>query len=148
MHRFCREQEAAENLLAVLSVTASGEAAQITAQVFEPAFAQVGGAQPMSPRWREGEESQRLFELELEFLHHLRRRPSPARAEPSRPVPRLRGVLRLPDPPELPPELAPPEPGQAWRQRFQVAEPMRQAALMPGRRIHHLRCTDDGGQSI
>jgi hypothetical protein len=45
MHRSCCEQEAAENLLAVLGVTASGEAAQIATQMFEPAFTQVGGAQ-------------------------------------------------------------------------------------------------------
>src|ERR1700693_3414155 len=110
MHRFCCEQEAAENLLAVLGVTASGEAAQITAQVFEPAFAQVGRAQPMSPVCWEGEEGQHLFQLALEFLHHLRRRPPPARTEPPCPFSRLRLVLRVPDPPELPPELAPLKP--------------------------------------
>jgi hypothetical protein len=44
MHRFCREQEATQNLLAVLGVTAAGEAAQISAQMFEPAFAQIGRA--------------------------------------------------------------------------------------------------------
>jgi hypothetical protein len=39
--------------------------------MFEPAFTQVGGAQPMSPlRW-EVEKCQRLFQLELKFLDHL-----------------------------------------------------------------------------
>src|SRR5580658_8420792 len=41
MHGSSCEQEAAENLLAVLAVTASRKAARITAQVFEPAFAQI-----------------------------------------------------------------------------------------------------------
>src|SRR5713226_8445835 len=124
MHRFCRLQEAHENLLAVFGVTASGEETQVTAQMFEPSFAQVGRAQPMSPVSREGEERQHLFQLALEFLHHLRRRPPPACAESPRPIPRLRLVLRVPDPPELPPELPPLEPGESWRQRFQVAEPV------------------------
>ena len=44
MHRFCCEQEAAQDLLAVFGVAAAGETAQITPQVFEPAFAQVGRA--------------------------------------------------------------------------------------------------------
>jgi hypothetical protein len=44
MHGFCCEQEASENVLAVFAVTASGKAAQITAQVFEPAFTQIGRA--------------------------------------------------------------------------------------------------------
>jgi hypothetical protein len=79
MHRFCCEQEAAENLLAVLGVTASGEAAQVTAQMFEPAFAQVGRTQPMAPVCRESEEGQHAFQLVLEFLHHLRWQPPPAR---------------------------------------------------------------------
>src|SRR5713226_8709170 len=148
MHRFCCEQEAAENLLAVFGVPASGEATQVTAQMLEPAFAQIRRAQPMSPVSREGEERQHLFQLALEFLHHLRRRPPPACAESACPIPRLRLILRVPDPPELPPELPPLEPGESWRQRFQVAEPVRQAALMPGRWIHHLGRTDDRRQSI
>src|ERR1019366_2353094 len=102
MHGFCSEQEAAENLLAVLGVTASGKAAQIAAQMFEPAFAQVRRAQPMPPlRW-EVEKRQPLFQFELEFLHHLWRGPPPASAESPGPVPCLRLVLRVPDPPELP----------------------------------------------
>jgi len=118
MHAFCCEQETAENLLAVLGVTAAGEAAQIAAQMFEPAFAQVGRAQPMSPVRREGEEREHLLQLELEFLHHLWRGPPPASAESPRPVPRLRLVFRVPDPPEFPPEFAPLEPSKSWRQRF------------------------------
>src|SRR6202140_4781050 len=146
MHGFCCEQEAAENLLAVLGVTASGEAAQIAAQMFEPAFAQVSRAQPMSPvRW-EVEKRQHLFQLELEFLHHHCRGPPPASAESPGPVPCLRLVFRVPDPPELPTELAPLQPRKSWRQRFQVPKPMRQAALMPGRWIHHLPHTDDRSQ--
>src|SRR5712692_8399585 len=127
MHRFCCEQEAAENLLAVFGATASGEATQVTAQIRNPAVAQVGRAPPMSPVSREGEERQHLFQLALEFLHHLRRRPPPACAESACPIPRLRLILRVPDPPELPPELAPLEPWKSRRQRFQVAEPVRQA---------------------
>src|SRR5882724_11521244 len=107
MHRFCCQQEAAKNLLAVLAVTASGKAAQITAQMFEPAFAQIRCAQPMSPVCRKGEEGQHLFQFALEFLHHLWCGPPPARAEPPRPFPRLCLVLRIPDPPELSPKLAP-----------------------------------------
>src|ERR1700691_1819238 len=119
MHGFCCEQEATENLLAVLGVAAAWKAAQIAAQMFEPAFAQVGGAQPMAPlRW-EVEKRQHLFQLELEFLHHLRRGPPPASAESPRPIPRLRFVLRVPNPPELPPELASLQPSESWRQRFQ-----------------------------
>src|ERR1039457_6953258 len=123
MHGFCCEQEATQDLFAVLGVAASGEAAQVTAQVFEPAFAQIGRAQPMSPLRREGEKCQHLFQLALEFLHYLRRGPPPTRAESPRPVPRLPFVLRVPDPPELPLELASLEPSESWRQRFQVAEP-------------------------
>ena len=44
MHRFCGEQKAAQDLLAVLGVPASRKATQITAQMFEPSFAQVGRA--------------------------------------------------------------------------------------------------------
>ena len=144
MPRFCCEQEAAQNLLAVLGVTASGETAQITAQVFEPAFTQVGRAQPMLLPCREGKEGQYTFQLSLEFLHHLWRGPAPASTESPCPVPRLRLVLRLPDPPELPPL----EPSESWHQRFQAPKPLRQAELMPGRRIHHLGRTEDRGQSI
>jgi hypothetical protein len=43
MDRFRGEQEATWNLLAVLDVAASEKEAQMTAQVFEPAFAQIGG---------------------------------------------------------------------------------------------------------
>src|SRR5260221_7256745 len=65
MHGFCCQQEEAKNLLAVLAVTASGKAAQITAQMFEPTFAQVGRAQPMSPVCRKGEEGQHLFQFAI-----------------------------------------------------------------------------------
>ncbi len=44
MHLLGGEQEAAQHLLAVLGVAASGETAQVAPQVFEPTFAQVGGA--------------------------------------------------------------------------------------------------------
>src|SRR5258708_5578756 len=102
----------------------------------------------MAPvRW-EVEKRQHLFQLELEFLHHLWRGPPPASAESPRPVPCLRLVLRVPDPPELPPEFSPLEPSKSWRQCLQVTEPMRQTALMPSRGIHHLRRTDDRGQSV
>src|ERR1700687_1772740 len=115
MHGFCCQQEAAQDLLAVLDVATSREAAQIAAQMFEPAFVQVGGAQPMAPlRW-EVEKRQHLLQLELEFLHHLRRGPPPARAESLSPVPRLRLVLRVPDPPELPPEFSPLQPSKSRR---------------------------------
>src|SRR5271169_144382 len=114
MHGFCCQQEATQDLLAVFGVTAAGKAAQIAAQMFEPACAQVGRAQPMSPVRREVEKRQHLFQLELEFLHHLWRGPPPASAESPRPVPRLRLVLRVPDPPELPPEFAPLEPSKSW----------------------------------
>src|SRR3984885_6727688 len=97
----------------------------------------------MSPLRREGEEGQHVFELDLEFLHHLWSSPPPSCTESPRPVPRLRLVLRVPDPPELPSELPPLEPRQARRQRFQVPEPVRQAALVPSRWIHHLARTDD-----
>src|SRR5258708_5578757 len=87
----------------------------------------------MAPvRW-EVEKRQHLFQLELEFLHHLWRGPPPASAESPRPVPCLRLVLRVPDPPELPPEFSPLEPSKSWRQCLQVTEPMRQTALMPSR---------------
>src|ERR1700693_6604150 len=119
MHRFCCQQEAAQDLFAVLGVTATWETAQITAQMFEPAFAQVGRDQPMWPlRWK-GKKRQHLFQLGLEFLHHLWRGPPPASAEPPCPVPRLRLVLRVPDPPELPPGFAPLRPSVSWGQRFQ-----------------------------
>ena len=42
MHLFGGEQEAAKDLLAVVGVATAGEAAQVAAQVFESAFAQVG----------------------------------------------------------------------------------------------------------
>src|SRR6202035_508150 len=100
------QQETAENLLAAQGVAAAWKAAQVTAQMFEPAFAQIRGAQSMAPlRW-EVEYHQHLFQLELEFLHHLRRGPPPASAESPRPIPRLPFVFRVPDPPELPPNLA------------------------------------------
>src|SRR3974390_3911660 len=105
MHLFGGQQEAAEDLLAMLAVAATRETAQVTAQVFEPAFPQVGGAQAVPPSGRESEEGQHLFQLELEFLGHLWRRASPARAKSTGPVPRLPLVLRLPNPPELSPEL-------------------------------------------
>src|SRR6266566_10033942 len=44
MHLLGGEQEAAQHLLAVLGVAACGETAQVAPQVFEPTFAQVGGA--------------------------------------------------------------------------------------------------------
>src|SRR3972149_9552214 len=102
----------------------------------------------MSPVCRKSEEGQHAFQLELEFLHHLWRGPPPARAESPRPVPRLHLVLRVPDPPEFPPKLPPLEPWKSRRQRFQAAEPVRQTALMSGRRIHRLGRTDDPCQSI
>src|SRR5258706_1146387 len=89
MRGFCCQQEAAENLLAVLGVTTSGETAQIAAQMFEPAFAQVRRAQPMAPlRW-EVEKRQHLFQLALEFLDHHRRGTSTAGTESQRPLSRL-----------------------------------------------------------
>src|SRR5579863_2638820 len=148
MHGFRCQQEAAEDLFAVLGVATSRESAQIAAQMFEPAFTQVRRAQTMAPlRW-EVEKRQHLFQLALKFLHHLWRGPPPARTESPRPVPRLRLVLRVPNPPELPPEFAPLEPCPSRRQRFQVPKPMRQTALLPSRGIHHLRRTDDRGQSV
>src|SRR5260370_41082250 len=119
MHGFCCQQEAAENLLAVLGVTTSGETAQIAAQMFEPAFAQVRRAQPMAPRRWEVEKRQHLFQLALEFLDHLRRVPSPAHTESPRPLSRPRLVLRVPDPPEFPPELTSLQPPESRRQGFQ-----------------------------
>src|SRR3989304_7247566 len=101
------EQEAAPALLAVTAAATARETAQVPAQMFEPAFSQVGGAQAVPPPRRESEEGQHPLQFRLEFLHHLRRRPSPPGADPPGPVASLSFVLRLPDPPELPPKLAP-----------------------------------------
>jgi hypothetical protein len=117
MHQFPDRQEAAQDPFAALGVTAARKAAQVTAQMFEPIFAQIGRAQPVSPLRPEVEKREHFFHLELEFLDHLRYGPTPARTE-------------------------------SWRHRFQVPKPMRQAALLPRRRIHRLRRTDDRGQSI
>ncbi len=51
MEVFCSEQEAAEHLLAVVG--------EVTAQAFEPAFARVGDAQPVSPGPRRRGEAER-----------------------------------------------------------------------------------------
>src|SRR4029077_7662356 len=107
MHGFCCQQEAAENLLAVLGVAAAGKAAPVTAQMFEPAFAQIRGAQSMAPlRW-EVEKRQHLFQLALDFLPSLGRVPPTASTEAPRPVPRRRLVLPNPAPPNHAPELPP-----------------------------------------
>lgn len=62
MHGFCGAQGEAQHLLAVVRVAAARKAAQVTAQVFEPAFAQVGRAQSVSPVHRKVEEGQNLLE--------------------------------------------------------------------------------------
>jgi len=67
MHLFSGEQEAAEYLLAVFGVSATGETAEIASQVLEPAFTQVGGAQPVSPACRKSEESQHAWQLRWNF---------------------------------------------------------------------------------
>src|SRR5258708_34510559 len=100
----------------------------------------------MAPLRREVEKRQHLFQLELEFLHHLWRGPPPASAESPRPVPCLPLVLRVPDPPELPPEFSPLEPSKSRRPCLQVTEPMRQPALRPSLGITHLPRTADLGQ--
>src|SRR5258708_19480802 len=102
----------------------------------------------MAPLRGEVENRQPLSHLDWEFLPHPWPGPPPASAESPRPVPCLRLVLRVPDPPELPPEFSPLEPSKSWRPCLQVTEPMRQTALMPTRGIHHLRPTDDPGQSF
>jgi hypothetical protein len=71
------QQETTEHLLAVLGVAAARETAQVSAQVFEPAFAQIRRAQPVPPVCRKGEERQHTIELLLELLHHFRCGPPP-----------------------------------------------------------------------
>src|ERR1700733_1931838 len=102
----------------------------------------------MSPRRRKVEEGQHVFQLSLEFLYHLWSSPPPTSTESPRPLPRLHLILRVPDPPELPSKLPPLEPGQPWRQCFQVAEPVRQAALMSSRWIHRLGRMNNSCHSI
>jgi len=84
MRLLARAQEATQNLLAGLDVAAAREPAQAKPQNLEPALAQVGGAQPMLPVRRKGQESQHPWQVLLEFLDHLRHSPAPARAEPPR----------------------------------------------------------------
>ncbi len=49
----------------MVGVAAAWKTAPVTAQVFEPAFAQVGGAQSVSPARGEGKEGQQALELEV-----------------------------------------------------------------------------------
>jgi len=91
VHLLGGQQETTEHLLAVFGVAAARE----TAQVFEPAFAQIGGAQPMSSSRRESKQSQHVWQLGLKLSDHLWRGPPPASTESPRPVPRMRFVLRL-----------------------------------------------------
>jgi hypothetical protein len=60
-------------------------------------------------------------------------RPPLARTNPPRPFAGLIFILRLPDPPKLPPKFPPLEPGKSRRQCLRVAKPKRQAQWMPGR---------------
>src|ERR1700751_2295266 len=124
MHLFSGEQEAAEYLLAVFGVAATGEAAQITAQMLEPAFPQVRRAHTVSPARGKGKESEHGWQLLREFLDHLRCGPAPAGAETARPLACLQFMVRFPDPPKLSTQFPTLEPRQSWRQALQVAEPV------------------------
>jgi hypothetical protein len=44
-----RQDKAAQDLLAIRRIHATGEAAEVAAQVAKEAFGQVGGAQPLPP---------------------------------------------------------------------------------------------------
>jgi len=121
------------------------ESGSITAQMFEPAFARLVVRNDVATGL-EGEEGQHLFQLALEFLHHLRRRSCQraqnrcAQSAPARRPPR-------PDPPEL------------RRNRRRGTRPSGASAPpgcgtnAPGNAdaggwIHHLGRTDDRAQSI
>src|SRR6516225_9522281 len=102
----------------------------------------------MAPVCGKDEEGQHLIELALEFLDHVRCTPPPTRTEPACPLPCLRFAFGIPDPPKLPAKLAALKPSQPRRQRFQLAEPMCQTQLVPGRRIHRLYGTPHRRQSV
>jgi hypothetical protein len=65
VHLLGGQQETTEHLLAVLGVAAARETAQVSPQVFEPAFAQIRRAQPVPPVYRNGEEREYALGLLL-----------------------------------------------------------------------------------
>ena len=138
------QQEATQDPFPVSGVGATGETAEVAAEVAEEALGQVGSAQAVAPGGGPAQVGQHAVQFGAELVDPLRGPEAPAAAEAIRPEAELAFVVGLPEPPELAAELAAAGPGQRRGERFQIPKPMRQTELVGGPGIDEGRRLENG----